>query len=80
MLWYYNANNITQKSALFSQQTQERQPQVAHIDVEPTRLPPVTGSQIVTEDPALRELSVPLIPDDKLKSQTHASSKREKPK
>lgn len=61
-------------------ETQERQPQVAHIDVEPTRLPPVTGSQIVTEDPALRELSVPLIPDDKLKSQTHASTKREKPK
>ncbi|XP_063871430.1 protein unc-80 homolog isoform X10 [Scylla paramamosain] len=58
----------------------ERQPQVAHIDVEPTRLPPVTGSQIVTEDPALRELSVPLIPEDKFKTQTHGSTKREKPK
>ncbi|XP_069952099.1 mucin-6-like [Cherax quadricarinatus] len=59
-------------------ETQERQPQVAHIDVEPTRLPPVTGTQIVTgEDPALRELSVSLIPEDDFATTT---TKREKSK
>lgn len=62
-------------------QPQERQPQVAHIDVEPTRLPPVTGAQMVAgEDPALRELSVPLIPEDDFTTQSHTTTKRERPK
>ncbi|XP_069159541.1 protein unc-80 homolog isoform X1 [Procambarus clarkii] len=67
-------------------ETQERQPQVAHIDVEPTRLPPVTGAQMVTgEDPALRELSVPLIPEDDFTPPGHSTAtttttKREKSK
>ncbi|XP_042207937.1 protein unc-80 homolog isoform X3 [Homarus americanus] len=60
---------------------QERQPQVAHIDVEPTRLPPVTGTQIVSgEVPALRELSVPLIPEDEFTPQGHTTTKRERSK
>ncbi|XP_071534011.1 protein unc-80 homolog isoform X8 [Panulirus ornatus] len=62
-------------------EAQERQPQVAHIDVEPTRLPPVTGAQMVTgEEPPLRELSVPLIPEDDFTTQSHTTTKRERPK
>lgn len=62
---------------------QERQPQVAHIDVEPTRVPPVTAAQkppnAAGEDPALRELSVPLMAEDEFTPQNH-TTKREKPK
>ncbi|XP_066978451.1 protein unc-80 homolog isoform X1 [Macrobrachium rosenbergii] len=62
-------------------ETQERTPQVAHIEVEPARLPPMTGGQMVGgEDPALRELSVPLIPDDEFSTQSHPSTKRERPR
>ncbi|KAK3889269.1 hypothetical protein Pcinc_006714 [Petrolisthes cinctipes] len=62
---------------------QERQPQVAHIDVEPTRVPPVTATQkppsVAGEDPALRELSVPVMTEDEFTPQNH-TAKREKPK
>ncbi|KAK7065538.1 hypothetical protein SK128_001020 [Halocaridina rubra] len=60
-------------------ETQERTPQVAHIEVEPARLPPMTTGQIVGgEDPALRELSVPYIAKDDFPSQTRASLKRDR--
>ncbi|XP_042889771.1 protein unc-80 homolog isoform X4 [Penaeus japonicus] len=59
-------------------ESQERQPQVAHIEVEPTRLPsPMSGGQMVVgeDPPALRELSVPLMAEEEF---SHQTTKRER--